>query len=212
LPRPVRALIRTLARPACVRPEIGAIPVLRLAAQPDMRHMTGRFFNRCRLEPDVADSANAVQFWTACEDMTDQRWPRDHRGSTDCRIQQADARPSHAERAREVAAVLFPESAGGARRASSENHQCQRRRGGGAGRLRGWRHAPHTAASAAQSGHQGNSTNSVTADRIVRTHPADERRSVGRDRHCGERNAKQNTGHDEERASPGDDRPDATDR
>jgi NAD(P)-dependent dehydrogenase (short-subunit alcohol dehydrogenase family) len=81
LPRPVRALIRTVARPAFVRPEIGAIPVLRLAARPDVRHMTGRFFNRCRLEPDVADSANALQFWTACEGMTDHRWRRDRAAS-----------------------------------------------------------------------------------------------------------------------------------
>ena len=70
LPRLVRALIHTLARPAFVRPEVGAIPVLRLAAHPDVRHLTGRYFNRCDLAPDVADAQAARAFWTACEDMT----------------------------------------------------------------------------------------------------------------------------------------------
>ena len=70
LPRLVRALIRTLARPAFVRPEVGAIPVLRLAAHPDLARMTGRFFDRCHLAPDVADPAHAQAFWAACEDMT----------------------------------------------------------------------------------------------------------------------------------------------
>ena len=36
LPRLVRALIYSLARPAFVRPEVGAIPVLRLAAHPNL--------------------------------------------------------------------------------------------------------------------------------------------------------------------------------
>jgi NAD(P)-dependent dehydrogenase (short-subunit alcohol dehydrogenase family) len=78
LPRPVRALIHTLARPAFVRPEIGAIPVLRLAVHPDVQQVTGRFFNRCRLAPDVADTAIAQRFWAACEDMTGERWPNAH--------------------------------------------------------------------------------------------------------------------------------------
>ncbi len=69
LPRLVRALIHTLARPAFVRPEVGAIPVLRLAAHPDLPHVTGRFFNRCHPAPDVADRALAHTFWAACEDM-----------------------------------------------------------------------------------------------------------------------------------------------
>ncbi|MBI4886265.1 MAG: SDR family NAD(P)-dependent oxidoreductase [Acidobacteria bacterium] len=70
LPRLVRALIRTLARPAFVRPEVGAIPALRLAAHPDGPHQTGRYFDRCHLAPDVANAALARAFWTACEDMT----------------------------------------------------------------------------------------------------------------------------------------------
>lgn len=70
LPRLVRAFIHTLARPVFVRPEVGAIPVLRLASQPDVEQMTGRFFNRCRAAPDAADVALAQRFWDACEAMT----------------------------------------------------------------------------------------------------------------------------------------------
>jgi NAD(P)-dependent dehydrogenase (short-subunit alcohol dehydrogenase family) len=75
LPRLVRALIHTLARPAFVRPEVGAIPVLRLAAHPDPAHLTGRYFNRCHLAPDVADPELARAFWDACEAMTGEHWP-----------------------------------------------------------------------------------------------------------------------------------------
>jgi NAD(P)-dependent dehydrogenase (short-subunit alcohol dehydrogenase family) len=74
LPSLVRALIHSLARPAFVRPEVGAIPVLKLAAHPDVRHMTGRFFDRCTLESDVADPVLAQGFWAACEEMTGQHW------------------------------------------------------------------------------------------------------------------------------------------
>ena len=75
LPWMVRRLIGTLARPAFVRAEVGAIPVLRLAAHPDPRHVTGRFFDRCHLAPDVADPGLAHTFWARCEDMTGERWP-----------------------------------------------------------------------------------------------------------------------------------------
>ncbi|OFW27137.1 MAG: hypothetical protein A3H97_13275 [Acidobacteria bacterium RIFCSPLOWO2_02_FULL_65_29] len=78
LPRLVRALIHTLARPAFVRPEVGAIPVLRLAVHPELQHLTGRFFDRCRLAPDVADPALARAFWEACEDMTGEHLPKAH--------------------------------------------------------------------------------------------------------------------------------------
>jgi len=66
----VRAVIHTLARPAFVRPEVGAIPVLRLAAHPGLHEMSGRFFNRCSIASDVADPVLAQTFWAACEDMT----------------------------------------------------------------------------------------------------------------------------------------------
>jgi len=82
LPRLVRALIHTLARPAFVRPEVGAIPVLRLAAHPDLAHLTGRFFNRCHLAPDVADPALAHAFWAAGEDMTGEHWPSEQEASS----------------------------------------------------------------------------------------------------------------------------------
>jgi NAD(P)-dependent dehydrogenase (short-subunit alcohol dehydrogenase family) len=75
LPGIVRALIHTLARPGFVRPEVGAIPVLRLAARPDVAQVTGRFFDRCHLAPDVADAALARRFWAACEEMTGETGP-----------------------------------------------------------------------------------------------------------------------------------------
>jgi NAD(P)-dependent dehydrogenase (short-subunit alcohol dehydrogenase family) len=75
LPGLVRALIHSFARPAFVRPEVGALPVLRLAAHPDVGH-TGRFFDRCTLGSDVTDPALAQGFWAACEDMTGQHWSR----------------------------------------------------------------------------------------------------------------------------------------
>ena len=76
LPRLVRALTYSLARPAFVRPEVGAIPVLRLAAHPHLGNVTGRFFDRCHLTSDVAETALAQDFWAACEHMTGQHWSR----------------------------------------------------------------------------------------------------------------------------------------
>lgn len=73
LPFLVRAFIRTLARPGFVRPEVGAIPVLRLAAHPDISRLSGRFFNRCQPATDAADPALARAFWAACEHMTGER-------------------------------------------------------------------------------------------------------------------------------------------
>ena len=70
LPRLLRLLVHTLARPGFVRPEVGAIPVLRLATHPDAVRLSGRFFDRCRPASDVADPALALAFWTACEHMT----------------------------------------------------------------------------------------------------------------------------------------------
>jgi NAD(P)-dependent dehydrogenase (short-subunit alcohol dehydrogenase family) len=77
LPRVARVLVHTLARPVFVRAEVGAIPVLRLAAHPNLERVTGRFFNRCELAPDVADRALARRFWDACEQLTGERWPVD---------------------------------------------------------------------------------------------------------------------------------------
>ena len=76
LPRLLRALMYSLARPAFVRPEVGAIPVLRLAAHPHLGNVTGRFFDRCHLTSDVAETALAQDFSAACEGMTGQHWSR----------------------------------------------------------------------------------------------------------------------------------------
>lgn len=74
LPWPLRALVHTLARPAFVRAEVGAIPVLRLAAHPNISKWSGRFFDRCQLAPDVPEPGIAEAFWQTCEDLTGARW------------------------------------------------------------------------------------------------------------------------------------------
>jgi NAD(P)-dependent dehydrogenase (short-subunit alcohol dehydrogenase family) len=75
LPWYLRMLVRTVARPAFVRAEVGAIPVLRLAAHPDLSAWSGRFFDRCQLAPDVPEPGIAEAFWQTCEDLTGARWP-----------------------------------------------------------------------------------------------------------------------------------------
>jgi len=75
LPRVARALIHSLARPGFVRVEVGAIPVLRLAAHPDLAHLSGRFFDRCTVAPDRAEPASARALWSACEALTCESWP-----------------------------------------------------------------------------------------------------------------------------------------
>jgi retinol dehydrogenase-12 len=75
LPWVLRGLV-VAARVAFVRPEVGAIPVLRLAAHPDLQPLSGRFFDRCHAAPDVADPVIARRVWTTFEGLTDERWPR----------------------------------------------------------------------------------------------------------------------------------------
>jgi NAD(P)-dependent dehydrogenase (short-subunit alcohol dehydrogenase family) len=75
LPYPVRALIHTVMRPAFVRPEVGVIPVLRLAAHPGPRHVTGRFLYTFQFTPDVAEPTQARTLVSACEEMTGEYWP-----------------------------------------------------------------------------------------------------------------------------------------
>jgi len=70
LPLAGRAVIHTVARLAFVRPEVGAIPVLRLAAHPYIPEITGRFVERFRVQQDVADKELARRFWAACAAMT----------------------------------------------------------------------------------------------------------------------------------------------
>jgi NAD(P)-dependent dehydrogenase (short-subunit alcohol dehydrogenase family) len=71
LPWFIRLLVHTAARPGFVRAEVGAMPVLRLAAHPALAIYTGRFFDRCDVQPDVPDPALAEMFWGACEAMAD---------------------------------------------------------------------------------------------------------------------------------------------
>jgi hypothetical protein len=75
LPRMARLTVRTVMRPGFVRAEVGAIPVLRLAAAPGFKWPSGRFFNRCRITADQPDRRLAEAFWRACEEMTGAKAP-----------------------------------------------------------------------------------------------------------------------------------------
>jgi hypothetical protein len=66
----IRGLVHTVARPGFVRAEVGAIPVLRLAAHPGVADQSGRFFDGPRPSADMPDPEMALQFWRACESMT----------------------------------------------------------------------------------------------------------------------------------------------
>lgn len=66
----IRALVHTVARPGFVRAEVGAIPVLRVAARPGIAGQSGRFFDRCSLAADTPGPEVAQAFWRACEFMT----------------------------------------------------------------------------------------------------------------------------------------------
>jgi NAD(P)-dependent dehydrogenase (short-subunit alcohol dehydrogenase family) len=70
LTRVQRALIATVLRPAFVRSELGAAPVVRLAADPALEPVSGRFFDRFALRADAPPRALAAGFWAACEAMT----------------------------------------------------------------------------------------------------------------------------------------------
>ena len=70
LPAALRLLVHTLARPAFVRAELGALPVLRLASRPELGEVSGRFFDRFTLAPDVPAATLAATFWHACEELT----------------------------------------------------------------------------------------------------------------------------------------------
>jgi NAD(P)-dependent dehydrogenase (short-subunit alcohol dehydrogenase family) len=67
LPAVAKLLVRTVMRPGFVRAEIGAMPVVRLAAVPVLPAVTGRFFNRYSLAADVPDAREAQAFWATCE-------------------------------------------------------------------------------------------------------------------------------------------------
>jgi NAD(P)-dependent dehydrogenase (short-subunit alcohol dehydrogenase family) len=65
-PRWARLLARTLARPAFVRAELGALPALRLLLDPIESLPSGRFWSRFRLEPD-APRPEEAEAWRALE-------------------------------------------------------------------------------------------------------------------------------------------------
>lgn len=66
-----------------------AAPLMTASAHPDARRLTGRFFDRCQLAPDVADPELQKAFWAACHEMTGERWP-----GVDRRLSEPAA-PSH---------------------------------------------------------------------------------------------------------------------
>jgi hypothetical protein len=73
LPWYARALVHTVMRPAFVRPEIGAMPALRLAAMPDLVDASGCFFDRFRRARDRFDTREAHVFWEECEKLVAER-------------------------------------------------------------------------------------------------------------------------------------------
>lgn len=75
LPAPLRLLLHTVLRPGFVRPALGALPVVRLAADPALADVTGRVFGRFHehaLVPGAADEALAEQLWAALEALEAQ--------------------------------------------------------------------------------------------------------------------------------------------
>ncbi|MCB9625594.1 MAG: SDR family NAD(P)-dependent oxidoreductase [Sandaracinus sp.] len=68
-----KALIHTVARPAFVRPERGAEPVVRLATDPSLTGVSGKFFDRMHEAPLVAqaqDAALRAEMWERLVAMT----------------------------------------------------------------------------------------------------------------------------------------------
>lgn len=67
-----RWLVTTILRPRFLRPELGALPVLRLAVLPAAELSSGAFFDRFTQDTDVPDSAFSQAFYAACEKMTNK--------------------------------------------------------------------------------------------------------------------------------------------
>jgi retinol dehydrogenase-12 len=63
-------LVATILRPRFQRPELGALPVLRLAVLPGSELSSGSFFDRFTRDDDAPDPAFAQAFYSACEKMT----------------------------------------------------------------------------------------------------------------------------------------------
>jgi NAD(P)-dependent dehydrogenase (short-subunit alcohol dehydrogenase family) len=75
-PFALRVLAHTLARPAFVKPDQGAAPVVRLADDPALEGITGRWFDRYTdAEPAAAalDPDLRVRLWAAAEQATSAR-------------------------------------------------------------------------------------------------------------------------------------------
>jgi hypothetical protein len=72
LPAVMRLLIATILRPGFVRGELGALPVLRLAARPVL-DASGAFFDRFRQVAGGPDPQLAAALWRACEDLVSSR-------------------------------------------------------------------------------------------------------------------------------------------
>ena len=69
LPWHVRLLIHTVLRPGFVNPARGAAPVVRLAIDPEVAGITGRFFNRYR-ETDVDyPPEHTSALWNRCAEL-----------------------------------------------------------------------------------------------------------------------------------------------
>ncbi|MCA9604540.1 MAG: SDR family oxidoreductase [Myxococcales bacterium] len=76
LPWYFKALIHTVMRPGFVRPEKGAAPVVRLATDPALAEVTGRFFDRAKESPTVpeaSDPALAARLWAFSEALVGAR-------------------------------------------------------------------------------------------------------------------------------------------
>lgn len=67
-----RWLVATILRPRFVRPELGALPVLRLAVLPAAELPSGCFIDRFTKDSEVPDTAFAQAFYAACEKMTNK--------------------------------------------------------------------------------------------------------------------------------------------
>jgi retinol dehydrogenase 14 len=72
LPWYLRLLLHSLLRPGFMRAELGALPVLRLCAAPELRALSGRFFTRFTLAPDLPDAAQCAAFYAACTRLAEQ--------------------------------------------------------------------------------------------------------------------------------------------
>lgn len=72
LPWHLRLLVHTIMRPGFVKPDRGAIPVLRLAASREVDGITGRYWHKTREDaphPDALDPAKRRALWALSEEL-----------------------------------------------------------------------------------------------------------------------------------------------